>query len=102
MVPALPRTSLVSRSQDLLEATVGHEIVLLSIEHGSYHALDAVAAAVWQRLKKPITIEALCAALTEEFDVTAAQCETDVLAFLDELRKQDLIVVGAGNAAGSQ
>jgi hypothetical protein len=94
MTPSLSRTSLVSRARDLLEANVGDEVVLLNIDQGSYHALDAIAVAVWQKLKDPITVEALCADLVATFDVDEQQCEQDVFAFLNELREQRLLVIG--------
>lgn len=88
-----PRTTVVSREPDLLEANVGDDVVLLSVEQGSYYALDPIAAAVWQRLAVPSSIDDLCTALTEQYDVTPERCEADVRAFLSELAAQHLLRV---------
>jgi hypothetical protein len=92
---SLQRSSVVSRHPDLLEANVGDDIVLLSVEQANYYALDPVAAAVWQRLERPTTVEALCADLVSEFEVTLEQCEAEVMRFLTELDGQHLLVVHA-------
>ena len=84
---------MVSRRTDALDAGVGDDLVLLSLERGSYHALDPVAAVVWRKLDTATTIEALCLALANEFDVSAEQCEADVMAFLAELEQRHLLQV---------
>ena len=86
-----PRTTVVSRQPDLLEANVGDDVVLLSVEQGKYYALDPIAAAVWERLSEPATIDELCTSLEVQYDVTPEQCETDVMAFLAELDAQKLL-----------
>jgi hypothetical protein len=91
-----PGTTIVSRQPDLLEATVGDDLVLLSVEQGSYYALDSIAAAVWQRLAVPASIDEMCTALRERYDVAPDQCEADVRAFLKELDAQHLLRVHPG------
>ena len=88
-----PRNTVVSRQPDLLEANVGDDVVLLSVEQGSYYALDPIAAEVWRRLETPATIDELCVALADQYDVSPEQCETDVLKFLGELDAQHLLHV---------
>ena len=89
----LQRTSVVSRQADLLQASVGDDVVLLSVQQANYYALDPIAAAVWQRLESPTAIETLCADLAAKYDVTVEQCEADVMAFLTKLDAQHLLHV---------
>ena len=87
------RNTVLSRQPDLLEAGVGDDVVLLSVEHGSYYALDPIAAEVWRRLEGRATIDQLCDALTAQYDVSPEQCEADVRAFLAELEAKNLLRV---------
>lgn len=89
----LTRASVVSRSPDLMAAEVGGDLVLMSIERGSYFALDPVGAAVWRRLESPVAVDAICAALTAEYDVSPEACAADVLRFLHDLHASGLLVV---------
>jgi hypothetical protein len=93
MATTLRGTTVVSRQPDLLQANVGSSVVLLSVELASYYELDAIAAAVWQRLEHPTAIDALCAGLVGDFDVMPEQCEADVMAFLAELEAQHLLCI---------
>ncbi|HEX3918878.1 MAG TPA: PqqD family protein [Caulobacteraceae bacterium] len=62
------------------------EAVLMSAEAGRYFGLNAVGIRVWELLvERPRTIADLSAAISDEFDVEASTCQTDVLAFVQSL-----------------
>jgi hypothetical protein len=67
------------------------ELVMMGHEQGEYYGLKDVAASVWEHLAEPRTADELCALVAGEYDVTAADCRADVLAFLDELATKELI-----------
>lgn len=85
--------SVVAQSPDQVSAEVDNEVVMMSVEKGLYYGLDEVASHIWRALAEPQTPRALCAALVQEFDVESDECEKDVLELLEELAKQDLIVI---------
>ena len=51
--------TLFTRNAELLEATLDNEVVLLSIERGSYFGLEGKARRIWQMLAMPYTISSL-------------------------------------------
>lgn len=85
--------SRVVRSEDFITSTVDNDLVMMSLEKGTYYGLDAIGSHVWEHIAEPITIEDLCQKLTDQFEVEATQCQTDVLAFLNELQKEKMIHV---------
>lgn len=95
----LTQESVVARSPGLMDAEVGRDVVLMSVERGSYFALDPVAAAVWRRLESPVAVRALCASLHEDYDVSPEACLTDVLRFLEQLREAGLLTTAPDDAA---
>ena len=79
------------RNPDLVAAPVGDELAMFSAERGRYYALNEGAAAVWQGIEHPVTVEQLCAALQERFDVSPEDCRRDVSGYLEELEAKGLI-----------
>ena len=83
----------VVRSSEPVSAATGDALVMFSVEKGSYYGLNDIAAAIWQRIKSPVTVTALCADLQEVFDVPPQRCEADVLGFLQKLERKGLVHV---------
>ena len=89
----LSRSSTIRRNPDLLHAVAGDDILMMSVEAGAYYGLEQAGARIWELMADPITVEQMCARLTEEYDVTADVCEAEVLAFLHHLAEQHIIDV---------
>lgn len=61
---------IVRRHGDWLSAKVGDELVMMSAEKGNYVGLSEVGARIWDILETPSDLEAVCARLQQEYDVT--------------------------------
>jgi hypothetical protein len=81
----------LQRSNDLLGAVIGDEMLMMSIEEGCYFSLNAVGARIWELLESPITFDALVARLTAEYDVPADACRREVATFLAALRERGML-----------
>jgi hypothetical protein len=97
----LSLASHVVASDEQVSTSLGDETVILGMGDGVYYGLDAVGARVWSLLATPQRVSELVKAITREFDVSAADCERDVLALLEDLAERRLIreVTGEGDAA---
>lgn len=84
---------LITRGDGLIEAEVDGDLVGLSIETGTCFGFNPTAKRIWQLIERPTLFSALCAALTAEFNVAAAECEKQVSALLDELQKEGLVAL---------
>lgn len=78
---------------DLLYSKIGDEIVLLTIESGKYFKVDTIGSRIWELIKEPTTIDALCDQLLAEYDTTLEQCQADVIPFLEKLHADQLIKI---------
>jgi hypothetical protein len=85
MPTSITTETIVRRKPDALFAAVGGDVVLMSIEQGTYLGLDDIGTEIWQLMEQPIAVRALCAALAEKFDGEPAVIERDVSALLDQL-----------------
>lgn len=94
MLP-LSLSSTVTRSDEPLGASLPDGMVLFSATQGQYYTFDEITTDIWNQLAQPVVVAALCRSLEHRFDVTAVQCETDVLRLLEALRTRGLVVVTA-------
>jgi hypothetical protein len=85
--------TIVERSDDFITSSIDDELVMMSLEKGIYYGLDSIGSHIWQYLATPVPVQTLCHQLTDQFEVDLAQCETDVLAFLNELLDEGMIHV---------
>jgi hypothetical protein len=99
-VASISSDALVSRRDHPLTNDLSDtETVMLDIERGTYFGLQDVGKAIWEALAMPTTIDAICADLTERYDVDVDTCRQEVRAFLDQLHEQDLIQVNNARPA---
>ena len=69
------------------------DTVLLDPERREYYGLEGPARQIWDKLNQETTLQAICQALTEEYDVEPAQCESDTREFILELIENGLVKV---------
>jgi hypothetical protein len=86
-------TSRVVRTSDAVTAAVAEELVMMDVETGTYYGLNNVGAEIWRLLEAPTSIQDLCTALTDSFDVTPERCSAEVMQFLDQLQAKGLVHV---------
>lgn len=67
------------------------DMVILSLKNGVYYGLNSVGARIWTMIKKPMSVQDICDALLEEYDVDRFQCTQEVIRLLNELGSYQLI-----------
>lgn len=85
--------SVVVQAEGILVSKIDDEVVMMSVEHGTYSGLDAIGSEIWALLQSPRQVSEICALLLKEYQVERRQCETDVLAFLNDLASEHIIKV---------
>ena len=90
---SLSMSSVVRWDPNQIAATVDREIVILSVERGSYYGLDDIGSEIWEKLANPTSIAAICDALAEKYQGDRATIERDVLALLEQMATEGLISV---------
>ena len=87
-------TTILSRREGLMTADMNGSAVMMDIMTGKYYNLGQVGGRIWEILEEPMTVAALVEKLTDEYDVSAAQCRSDILPFLDTLLERGLLLEG--------
>jgi len=90
-ISQLVPTTMVVRSDGIIEAEIENEIVALNVEKGTCYGMNPVGSRIWRFLADPIRIDDICAKLLAEYKVEPGACEREVLDLLEELRAEGLI-----------
>ena len=70
---------------------VGAETVILNLDSGIYFGLDPVGARFWQLIAEGKTLAEIRDEMLEEYEVTPAQLENDLLELVNELLAKNLV-----------
>lgn len=89
----IPDSATVAIAPDVLGSELGSEVVMLSLQDGTYYGLDEVGAEIWRLIQTPMTVGHIVASLVEMYDVDAQQCRTDVIRLVAVLRDRRLVEV---------
>jgi hypothetical protein len=84
-------TDTVAIPPQVMARQVGEETVILDLASGTYFGLDPVGARIWTLLGEGKTLAQVCDVMQEEFDVSRADIERDVLDLAVRLQEQQLI-----------
>ena len=79
------------RDRVLIQRAAG-TLVLLDLEGGQYYALDEVSARVWELCDGEHGIGAIVETIGDEYDAPVETIREDVLAFLQEMLDENLLV----------
>lgn len=87
----MENSTVLSRNPDLLETILDKEVVLMSIERGSYYGMEKTAARIWQLLEKPKTRGDLLQALVQEYAAPQELIAKDMDIFLQKMRDNGIV-----------
>lgn len=88
--------TVVVASRNQVASDLAGETVLLSMTTARYYGLADVGARIWELLREPIRVSAICETISREYDVALDRCRVDVVRFLEDLETNGLIEVGGG------
>lgn len=97
--PTLTPRTRVRRIEDVLDADMENETVMMDIEQGRYFGLNETGTRIWALLAKPVAVTDLCDQLTKQFDVPPEQCEQEVVEFLGGLLRRGLLQIVTDDTA---
>lgn len=85
--------TILCRVPTVMSSEVGDETMMMDIDRGMYYAFNPVSSRIWALLEKPISLQAICKQLLQEYEIEALQCEQEVKQFLSQLLDRKIITV---------
>lgn len=86
-----PESHLRRRDRVLVQRAAG-TLVLLDLDGGQYYALDEVSARVWELCDGAHGVGTIAESIGAEYDAPVETIYEDVLAFLEEMLDENLLV----------
>ncbi len=81
------------RDSGVLTKQVADEMVIVDMQKGIYHGLNPVGALIWDELDGEQSLSDIATGLMEQYpDVERATIEADMLALMQALLDNDLVV----------
>lgn len=82
--------------KELIKRNIAGDTVLVPVGRTMYESnglfiLNELAAFIWDILPQADSEEAICKAVLEEYEVSPETAAADIAAFLDKLRKLEII-----------
>jgi hypothetical protein len=81
----------VERAHEVVAATVGDKLLMMSVELGGYFALSAVTARIWELLATPMSVDEVVAHLVDEYEVEPQVCLREVTQVVEGLVSDGLL-----------
>lgn len=84
----------VSASDDVVAREVAGETVLLNLASGTYFGLNETGTAIWELIEEnSLTLEDICGAIEDEYQIPREDAESDVVALVEQLVEHGLLTV---------
>jgi len=84
--------SRLRRRERVLVQRAAGTLVLLDLDGGQYYALDDVSARVWELCDGGLGVRQIVETIGAEYDAPLATIYGDVVAFLEEMLGEELVV----------
>lgn len=92
-ISTIEDTSIVVAAQHPRSSEVNQEMVIIDLKIQEFYGLNPVGASIWKLIQEPYPIEEIQKELTQQYDIAAEQCHTDLITFLQDLAAANLIEV---------
>ena len=78
--------------KDLVCEELDGEMVILNMQSGLYFGIDEIGSRIWKMLEEKIPPVTMIKLLLDEYEIEADLCRQQVMAFIMELEKNNLIM----------
>lgn len=74
-----------------MSSEVGDEVIMMSIEEGSYFGLKGPSGRIWELLKDGSDLQQIHSDLVSEYEVDPSECERELFALIGDMLQNNLI-----------
>ena len=75
----------ISRGTEWVTSWVGNEFMMMCSATGEYLNLSQSGGRIWELLDAPMTLEALCRCVAQEYQLSPREVEEDVSHFVEQM-----------------
>jgi len=89
----IPQHARIALNPEHLVAELDGDLVIMSVDTGTYYGLDAVGACVWKLVEQPRAFADVVEGVLERFEVPPEVAEKDLTAFLHEMQAEGIVSI---------
>ena len=90
----LSPTSIISRNTDVVSTQIDNDLVMMKPDDNLFFGVNTVGTSLWVLLENnTLPLGTLCEMIHKDYDVDAAQCVSDVTAFVESMIAENLLFV---------
>jgi hypothetical protein len=86
-------TQKIARSDNFVFNEVDGELVMMNIETGAYASLNETGKSIWTLLDAPKSLSEVVSSLVEEYEIDQATCEKEVMPFVENMLKSEVLTL---------
>ena len=90
-----------ARNDDVTWRKIDSQTIILDLKTSCYLKTNVVGSLLWEQLQTPCDMESLAATLVETYGIEHEVALHDADQFLDEMNRNDLLVVDRDESPGS-
>jgi len=80
------------RDEEVASKVIDGEAIIINLANGVYYSMDKVGALIWDLLQAGCTLEEMILAVTDQYDVSREEAESNVRELVQELIQENLVV----------
>lgn len=81
-----------TQNKDIIGSPIDDEMVMMDVDKGSYFGLNSMGSEIWNLIEEPMTIQQLVNTLTDEYEISQNECETEITKFIEALVDVNLVI----------
>ena len=89
----IQQDAIITRNEDIFTGQIDDELVMVSINSGSYFVLNSTALRIWELLESPNSIAGICDILIKEFEIDPLELQTEVIKFVETLKEKGIVTI---------
>jgi hypothetical protein len=86
--------SIIARNPEIIHNNIDGEVVIMSITKNNFYGIDKIGSHIWELLENSRSVDEIITVMMQDYEVERETCEKDVIDFLDEALKNELITIG--------
>ena len=87
------------RDEEIASKVIDGEAIIINLANGVYYSMDKAGAFIWERLQAGYTLVDVIGAVTDAYDVSPEQAESNVVELVEELLQETLVVTSENGAS---
>lgn len=84
---------LITQADNFLVSDMDGDKVMIGMDSGKYYNLGQIGGRIWEIVQVPTLLTDLISTLTAEYDISYDDCQEQVIPFLENMDKEQLIVL---------